>query len=70
MLQYMNRNNCIYTSTNAQIAWENRDSNTVLITKDNKIGQGWIRREVKQKGGKSQDKIDKYWHSPVKGCIL
>ena len=47
-----------------------RDSNTVFIKKYNKICQGWFRREVKRKGGKSQDKIDKYWHSPVKGYIL
>ena len=70
MLQSMNTHNFIYTFTNAQIAWENRDSNTVLITKNNKIGQGWIRREVKRKRGKSQNKIDKYWHSPVKGYVL
>ena len=70
MLQSMNRHTFIYTFTNAKIAWENRDSNTVFITKDNKIGQGWIRREVKRKGGKSQGKIDKYWNSHVKGCIL
>ena len=46
MLQSINTHNFIYTFTNAQIAWENRDSNTALITKYNKIGQGWIRREV------------------------
>ena len=66
----MNTHNFIYIFMNAQISWENRYCNTVLITKDKKTGQGWIRREVKQKGGKSQDKRDKYWHSPIKGCIL
>ena len=70
MLQSMNTHNFIYTFTIAQITLENRDSNTVLITKNNKIGQGWIRREVKRKGGKSKYKIDKYWYSPVKGYIL
>ena len=70
MLQSMSTHNFIYTFTNEKISWENRDSNTVLITKDNKIGKEWIRREVKRKGGKSLKKINKYWHSPVKGYIL
>ena len=70
MLQSMNTHNFIYTFTNAKISWENRNSNTVFITKDNKIGRGWIRIEVKRKGGKSQGKIYKYWHSPVKGYTL
>ena len=49
---------------------KNKDSKTVLITTDVKCGQGWVRKEVERKSGKSKGAVDKYWYTPMKGYIL
>ena len=66
----MNKRDFVYKVKNTNILWQNKDSNTVLITQDEIFGKRWVRREVKRKGGKSKDTIEKYLHSPMKGCIL
>ena len=70
VLNLMNKRDLIYTIAKAQILWKNKDANTVLITTDDKCGQGWVRKEVERKSGKSKGAVDKYWFTPMKGYIL
>ena len=66
----MDKHDLIYTIAKAQILWKNNDANKVLITKDDKCGQVWVRKKVEHKSGKSKGAVDKYWFTPMKGYIL
>ena len=70
VLNLMNKHDLIYTIAKAQILWKNKDSKTVLITTDVKCGQGWVRKEVERKSGKSTGAVNKYWYTPMKCYIL